>query len=116
MDSTKRIEPYTAGSFIKDRNRLKEELNLLNVNISEDQANRLTFLSRRKYDRYDHLPSGETFYIRLIQWLRSNFRKNERQTAFEIVKSIKFIDEYELKELTISSFENNYNSGKGKTR
>lgn len=106
MSSQKKIIPYTSSSFDFQKTRLKQKLVQIGIDITDDEATSITFLSRRKYDRYDHLPSGETFYIRLIQWLRSNFRKNERQTAFEIVKSLKFIDEHELKELTISSFEN----------
>ena len=58
MENMERIPPYTAGSFIKQRNILKEELKQLGVDISKVQANRLTFLSRRKYDRYDHFQPG----------------------------------------------------------
>ena len=43
--------------------------------------------------------------VRLLSWLK-NFKQNERDTAFKIVKNIKFIDEYELRKLTISTFEN----------
>ncbi|NVM55658.1 MAG: hypothetical protein HWN66_18305 [Candidatus Helarchaeota archaeon] len=106
MAYSQKIIPYTASSFKFQKERFKEKLIQIGIEISDIDATKITFLSRRKYDRYDHLPPGETFYIRLLKWLTTNFKRNERQIAFSIIKALKFIDDYELKELTICNFEN----------
>lgn len=104
------IVPYTASSFSMQSSFFKKKLKQIGVPISFDDSKRITFLSRRKYDRYDHFAPGENFMTRLISWLQINFKKNERETAFSIVKNIKFIDQYELRELTTSTFENIINN------
>jgi hypothetical protein len=97
--------PYTYSSFEAQTTQLQKGLLQLGVDISEDEASRMLFLSRRKYDRYDHFFPGETFESRLLKWL-DNFDKDDRQTAMEIVKSLKFISTYEMKQLAIRTFEN----------
>jgi len=83
---------------------LTEELKLMGVAILEQDAARLQFLAQRKYDRYDLFSSGETFLSRLMQWLE-NFDVKDRQTAMEIVDSLKFVSQYEMKELAVATFE-----------
>lgn len=100
-----RILAYSDASFQRQTRLLKKELSNLGVQISSNQAAKLSFLSRRKYDRYDHFFPGESFDSRLLKWL-SNFDKNERQVAFEIIKNLKFVSAYEIKELAIRTFEN----------
>jgi hypothetical protein len=41
-----------------------------------------------------------------VKWLAENFAKEERQVAIEIVKTLKFVSIYEMKELAIRAFEN----------
>jgi len=106
MAPSQKIIPYSASSFKFQKERFKKKLIQIGIDISDTDATKITFLSRRKYDRYELLPPGETFYIRLLQWLTLNFKRYERETAFSIVKALKFIDDYELKELSICSFEN----------
>lgn len=84
---------------------LKEELRLSGVDASKDQVAQLQFLAQRKYDRYDLFSPGETFTSRLILWLE-NFDEKDRPTAMEIVYSLKFISQYEMKELAVATFEN----------
>jgi hypothetical protein len=95
---------YSIDSFVRQTEHLQKELYYLGVNISADEAARISFLGRRKYDRYDHFYPGETFDSRLLKWLM-NFKKDERQAAIEIVESIKFISSYEMKQLAITAFE-----------
>ena len=97
--------PYTTASFRNQTRILKEELLNLGVKISLSDAARISFLSRRKYERYDHFYPGESFDSRLFNWLEINFEKNERQIAIDIIKNLKFISEYEMKELAIQTFE-----------
>jgi hypothetical protein len=84
---------------------LKDELKLLGVSISKEEAAQLQFLAQRKYDRYDLFYPGETFLSRLTYWLE-NFAVQDRQVAMEIVYSLKFISQYEMKELAVATFEN----------
>lgn len=98
--------PYTLGSFKRQTEHLQKELSYLGVDIEYDEAARISFLGRRKYDRYDHFYPGETFDSRLLKWLAGNFDKDEREIAFGIVKDLKFISVYEMKELAIRTFEN----------
>ena len=105
MTQSDKILPYTSTSFEIQSDYFKRKLNEIGVNASYEESENITFLSRRKYDRYDHFSPGENFMVRLLSWLK-NFKQNERDTAFKIVKNIKFIDEYELRKLTISTFEN----------
>ncbi len=97
--------PYTFSSFESQTEQLRLALTYLGVDISADETARILFLSRRKYDRYDHSFPGETFESRLLKWL-DNFDKEDRQAAMEIVKSLKFISTYEMKQLAIRTFEN----------
>jgi hypothetical protein len=91
---------------LKRRTRiLKEDLKLLGVSISDENATQLQFLAQRKYDRYDLFSPGETFLSRLNYWLE-NFDNEDRQVAMEIVYSLKFISQYEMKELAVATFEN----------
>lgn len=83
---------------------LREELKLLGVNVSKDKAAQLQSLAQRKYDRYDLYSRGETFLSRLMSWLE-NFKQKDRQVAMEIVHSLKFISQYEMKELAVATFE-----------
>ncbi len=83
---------------------LIDDLESLGVRITEEEANRLLFLAQRKYDRYDLFSPGETFLSRLTQWLM-NFIEKDRPAAMEIVYSLKFISQYEMKELAIATFE-----------
>lgn len=85
---------------------LREELKLIGVKITEEKAACLRFLAQRKYDRYDLFSPGETFLSRLVSWLENNFSQEDRQVAFEIVDSLKFISKYEMKELAVATFEN----------
>jgi len=105
MVDTEKIIPYTVSSFKRQIKLLKEELSDLGVKISDDDAARISFLARRKYDRYDHFFPGETFESRLLKWLGINFEKDERQTAFEIVQGLKFVSAYEMRELSKMAFE-----------
>ena len=89
----------------RQTNVLKEELTLLGVRISREKAAHLQFLAQRKYDRYDLFSSGEIFLSRLINWLE-NFDQKDRQVAMEIVDSLKFVSQYEMKELAVATFEN----------
>jgi hypothetical protein len=98
--------PYTVDSFNRQTKLLREELSFLGVKLSYDEATRISFLSRRKYERYDHFYPGESFDNRLFDWLEINFDNDERQIAIEIVKNLKFISDYEMKELAIQTFEN----------
>jgi hypothetical protein len=98
--------PYTLDSFENQKEVLKSELNYIGVSITGEEASKLSFLSRRKYERYDMFFPGESFDNRLINWLEHNFKENERQTAFEIVKYIKFISDYEMRELAVLTYEN----------
>lgn len=100
------VEAYTETSYKRQIRLLRKELSSLGVDITSEDAARISFLSRRKYDRYDHFYPGETFDSRLLKWLGLNFEKNERKVAVEIVKSLKFISAYEMKELAIKTFEN----------
>jgi len=84
---------------------LKEDLRLLGVKITEKKAGQLQFLAQRKYDRYDIYSPGETFLSRLMYWLE-NFEEKDRQKAMKLVNSLKFISQYELKELAAATFEN----------
>jgi hypothetical protein len=84
---------------------LREELRLAGVEISKDEAAYLTVLALRKYDRYDLFSPGETFLSRLISWLE-NFDQEDRQIAMDIVDSLKFVSQYEMKELAVATFEN----------
>lgn len=77
----------------------------MGVSITDDEAARISFLGRRKYDRYDHFYPGETFDSRLLKWLSKNFKKNERQIALEIIKCLKFVSTYEMKQLAARTFE-----------
>jgi hypothetical protein len=83
---------------------LKDELRLLGVKITEESAAQLQFLALRKYDRYDIYSPGETFLSRLMKWLE-NFEEKDRQKAMLIIQSLKFISQYELKELAAATFE-----------
>jgi len=103
MDVTE-SKAYTPSSFQRQTRLLKNELSKLGISISTDETSRISFLSRRKYDRYDHFSPGESFDARLLKWL-SNFDRDERQTALEIVKCLKFVSVYEIKELAIQTFE-----------
>ena len=105
MDTNERAPPYTTASFLRQTRLLKEELLNLGIKISVDEAARISFLSRRKYERYDHFYPGESFDNRLFNWLERNFEKNDRETAIEVVKNLKFLSEYEIKELAIQTFE-----------
>ncbi len=73
--------------------------------MSGEETAKIVFLGRRKYDRYDHFFPGETFESRLLKWL-SNFDKEDRQVAMEIIIALKFISLYEMKQLAIRTFEN----------
>jgi len=106
MASLKNIQPYTYRSFEIQTQYLKKKLTQIGINITKDEAARITFLSRRKYDNYDHFPLGESFFVRLLTWFTRNFKRNERDIALEVIKNIKYIDQYELKELTKSTFKN----------
>jgi hypothetical protein len=75
------------------------------VTISSDDTARISFLGRRKYDRYDHFYPGETFDSRLLKWLGENFEKKERNVALEIIKCLKFVSTYEMKQLAARTFE-----------
>ena len=97
--------PYTFGSFENQTAHLRLALGYLGVDIPADEAARILFLSRRKYDRYDHFFPGETFESRLLKWL-DNFDKEDRQAAMQIIKELKFISTYEMKQLAIRTFEN----------
>lgn len=97
--------PYTLGSFERQTMDLQKELVYLGVDIPIDEAARISFLGRRKYDRYNHFFPGETFDSRLLKWL-GNFDKEDRQVAIEIVKALKFISTYEMNQLAIRTFEN----------
>lgn len=100
------ISMWTWDQPLKRRTEiLKEELKLLGVRISEEDAAMLQFLAQRKYDRYDLFSPGETFLSRLTYWLE-NFDVQDRQIALEIVSALKFISQYEMKELTVATFEN----------
>lgn len=103
--TSKKAIAYTEASFKRQTRLLKKELSNLGIRISSDESARISFLSRRKYDRYDHFYPGETFDNRLLKWL-ANFEKKERQMAIEVVKSLKFVSSYEIKELAIRTFEN----------
>lgn len=105
MRTSDMAPPYTKASFLRQTRLLKEELFNLSIDISSDEAARISFLSRRKYERYDHFYPGESFDNRLFNWLERNFDKKERQIAIKIVKNLKFISEYEIKELAIQTFE-----------
>ena len=83
---------------------LREELKLLGVKITKDEAAQLQSLAQRKYDRYDLYSQGETFLSRLTLWLE-NFDQKDRQVVMEIVHSLKFISQYEMKELAVATFE-----------
>jgi hypothetical protein len=83
---------------------LKDELRFLGVKITEERAAQLQFLALRKYDRYDIYSPGETFLSRLMKWLE-NFDEKDRQKAMLIIHSLKFISQYELKELAAATFE-----------
>lgn len=96
--------PYTPISFGRQTSHLQKELLFLGVDLPYNEVARISFLGRRKYDRYDHFYPGETFDTRLLTWL-GNFEKDERQDAMEIVKSLKFVSSYELKQLAIRTFE-----------
>ena len=98
--------PYTDQSFRRQTRVLKEELTNLGIRLTEEQAISISFLSRRKYERYDLFYPGESFDRRLIDWLETNFTKNERQIAFGIIQCLKFISEYEMRELAVQTFEN----------
>jgi hypothetical protein len=106
MRKVDRVLPYTSSSFKVQQEQLQKHLSQIGVKLTDIEAERITCLSRRKYDRYDHFPPGENFTVRLIRWLTENFNRNERNDAFSIIKAIKFIDEYELKKLTTTTFEN----------
>lgn len=84
---------------------LKDDLQLLGVKITEEKAAQLQFLAQRKYDRYDLYSPGETFLSRLMYWLE-NFDEKDRQKAMKLIYSLKFISQYELKELAVATFEN----------
>jgi hypothetical protein len=84
---------------------LREELRILGVRISEENATQLQFLAQRKYDRYDLFSPGETFLSRLTYWLE-NFKVEDRQAAMDVVYSLKFISQYEMQELAVATFEN----------
>lgn len=99
------VAAYTVGSFRRQTRILKKELSNLGIALTSDEAARISFLSRRKYDRYDHFYPGETFDSRLLKWLGTNFEKNERQIAIQVIKSLKFISAYEMKEMAIKTFE-----------
>ena len=74
VEDNYRIEPYTLRSFERQRNLLIEELTKLGINITKNEASKITFLSRRKYERYDHFYPGESFDSRLFTWLRARAR------------------------------------------
>jgi hypothetical protein len=76
----------------------------LGVKTSFEEAAHISFLGRRKYDRYDHFFPGETFDSRLLKWL-GNFEEADRQVALEVVKTLKFISTSEMKQLAIRTFE-----------
>jgi len=97
--------PTWDQTFKRQTEILREELKLLNVKISEEDAAQLHFLAQRKYDRYDLFSPGETFLSRLTYWLE-NFDAQDRQIAMTIVNSLKFISQYEMKELAVATFEN----------
>lgn len=101
-----KVVPYSLESFERQTTHLQKELFYVGVDISYDDAARISFLGRRKYDRYDHFYPGETFDGRLVKWLAENFSKDERQVAIEIVKTLKFVSTYEMKELATRTFEN----------
>ena len=105
-NSKKQVLPYTAESFIRQKKLLIIKLKDLNIDIEEEEVAKITFLSRRKYNRYAHFPKGESFESRLLNWLKKNFETDERQAAMEIVKSISFISEDELKSLALKTFHN----------
>jgi hypothetical protein len=98
--------PYTLGSFERQTTHLQKELSYLGVEVSYDETARISFLGRRKYDRYDHFFPGETFDSRLLKWLGNNFDNEDRQDAIEVIKALKFISTYEMKQLAIRTFEN----------
>ncbi len=96
--------PYTVESFDRQKSLLKDKLIEIGVKASEAELSKITFLSRRKYDRYDHFAQGETFEHRLINWLKINFEAAEFRAALDIVNSIEFVGEYELKDLAMRTF------------
>lgn len=100
----KRILPYTSESFERQRQLLNEKLSEMGINPSPDMVSRITFLSRRKYDRYDHFHKGETFEHRLINWLKTNFESSEFEAALQVVESLEFVSDYELKDLSVRTF------------
>lgn len=106
MDIKGVTQPYSYDSFERQKKLLQEQLKYIGVNVSEEEAARISLLSRRKYERYDLFNPGESFDNRLINWLEYNFEKEDRRIAFEVIKCLKFISDYELKELAIQTFEN----------
>ena len=97
----KRILPYTSESFERQQQLLNEKLSEMGINPSPEMVSRITFLSRRKYDRYDHFSKGETFEHRLINWLKTNFEPSEFKAALQVIESLEFVSEYELKDLSV---------------
>jgi hypothetical protein len=69
-------EKSNISSFVSQTWHLQNELDFLGVKISVDDVARISFLGRRKYDRYDH------FYPRSIgrNPLSNSLKKNNSQT------------------------------------
>lgn len=108
MNSTTKIgnaaAPYTSDSFGQQKQLLKSKLDQIGIKVTNEEVSKITFLSRRKFDRYDHFAKGETFEHRLINWLQINFEQQEFRTALDVIDTIEFVSEYELKDLAMRTF------------
>jgi len=89
----------------KSSKYLCEELEYIGVHRKLDDIKNITILAERKYNRYDQYLPGETFQSRLIRWLE-NFERKDREIAMNIVDNLYYINNYELRALSTSTFWN----------
>lgn len=88
----------------READLLSKELQSIGVQYSRESCVKLLFISRRKFDRFDLFPPGETFQSRLPLWLQ-NFDLADRQIAMSVVDELVFLSFWELRTLAIRAFD-----------
>ncbi len=76
---------------------------LKDLAITDDKLNKkeirgLIFNAQRRFNRYEMYQAGDTFEGRLIRWL-NNFSPEDRSTALDLIKDIRYISRNELRAL-----------------
>lgn len=89
-------------SVSDDITDLTKKLKVLGVpenKINKEELRGLIFNAQRRFNRYEMYQPGDTFERRLIKWL-TNFSIDDRCTAVDLVKNIRYISRNELRAIS----------------